>query len=299
MFVGRDGELAQLRAALDRAFDGRGGMFLLTGEPGIGKTRLAEESAVEARRRGATVLWGRATQAEGAPPYWPWVQILRSLLGDLGEKEFARLADPGLAEILQVVPQLCVRFPDIAPASIEDAGTRFTSYGSIVHLLMAAADQRPMLVVLDDLHWADTPSMLLLQLLAGSLPQSRLTVVGTYRDRELAAGHPLRTQLADFLRRGETAQIPVGGLPDAEVMLLVRGLTGYQPAGDVLERLQAQTGGNPFFLNELMRPRCRRRGQGLARWRRAARSRGRLAATPGSSIGRVPQRTQDGLSGRT
>lgn len=250
-FVGREAEWAQLRAGLDRAFDGRGGMFLLTGEPGIGKTRLAEESAAEARRRGATVLWSRSTRAEGAPPHWPWVQVLRSLLRDLGETEFARLAGPRLAEILQVVPQLRVHFPNVAPASIEDTGTRFTSYDSIVQLLMDAAARGGMLVVLDDLQWADTPSMMLLQLLAGSLPQSRLTVVGTYRDRELGAAHPLRTHLGDFLRRGETTQIAVGGLPNAAVMLLVRGLTGFQPAGDVVERLQTQTGGNPFFLNEL------------------------------------------------
>ena len=90
-FVGREAELSRLRAGLERALQGRGGMFLLSGEAGIGKTRLAEESAAEARRRGVSVLWGRSTQAEGAPPYWPWVQILRSLLTELGDVEFARV----------------------------------------------------------------------------------------------------------------------------------------------------------------------------------------------------------------
>jgi DNA-binding CsgD family transcriptional regulator/tetratricopeptide (TPR) repeat protein len=181
------------------------------------------------------------------------VQILRSLLTELGDVEFARVASPGLVEVLRVVPQLRARFPDVAAASIEDAGARFASYDSIVQLLVDAAALRPMLVVLDDLQWADTPSMLLVQLLAGSLPQSRLTVVGTYRDRELAADHPLRMQLADFIRRGETAQLQLGGLANGDVRLLVRGLTGFQPARDVVERLQAQTGGNPFFLNEVSR----------------------------------------------
>jgi len=252
-FVGREAELSVLGVGLERALEGRGGMFLLSGEAGIGKTRLAEEAAAEARNRGFSVLWGRSTQAEGAPPYWPWVQILRSLLKGLGDTEFARLAGPGLVEVLTVVPQIGARFRDVPAPLNEDAGARFASYDSIVQLLVEAAARQPMLLVLDDLHWADTPSMLLLQLLAGSLPQARIAVVGTYRDRELAAGHPLRTHPADFLRRGETAQIPLAGLREPEIRVLVRGLTGFQPARDVVERLQAQTGGNPFFLNELSR----------------------------------------------
>src|SRR5260370_4702026 len=92
VFVGRSVELRQLVAALEHALEGRGGMFLLSGEPGIGKTRVAEQLAHEAQRRGAAAYWGRSTLAEGAPPYWPWVQILRSVLRDVGDAEFRRLA---------------------------------------------------------------------------------------------------------------------------------------------------------------------------------------------------------------
>jgi predicted ATPase len=205
-FVGRGSELKRLLAGLDRAFEHRGGMFLVSGEPGIGKTRVAEQLLLEAQRRGAAVLWGRSTQAEGAPPYWPWVQILRSLLRDVGEAEFGRLAGSGLGQVLQIVPDLGVHFPSVIPVSTDEGGTRFGIYDSVTQLLLRAASSRPVVLVLDDLHWADAPSLLLLQLLSNELPQSSLMVIGTYRDRELAAGHPLRAQLADFVRQGESSE---------------------------------------------------------------------------------------------
>ena len=253
VFVGRNAELRQLITGLDRALEGRGGMFLVSGEPGIGKTRVAEELALGARKRGATVYWGRSTLAEGAPPYWPWVQILRSLLRDVGEAEFRRLAGSGLPQILQVVPDLRGYFADVTPTSIDDDRTRFGIYDSVMQLLLNAGRARPMVLVVDDLHWADTPSLLLLQLLAGHLPHSRLMVIGTYRDLELGADHPLRTHLADFVRRGETTELRISGLKDPDVVSLLRVLTGFEPAVDVVRRLQAQTGGNPFFLSELAR----------------------------------------------
>src|SRR5712692_3430263 len=253
VFVGRSAELRQLVAGLDRALHGRGGMFLLSGEPGIGKTRVAQELALQARSRGMAVHWGRSTLAEGAPPYWPWVQILRSVLRDVGDADFRRLAGSGLPQILQVVPDLRGHFSDVTPTSRDDDQARFGIYDSVGQVLLGAAGARPMVLVLDDLHWADTPSLLLLQLVADQLPDSRLMVIGTYRDRELAADHPLRTHLADFVRRGETTELPIAGLRDLDAASLLRVLTGFEPAADIVQRLQAQTGGNPFFLCELAR----------------------------------------------
>lgn len=252
-FVGRMKELAQLRAGLDRMLVQRGATFFLQGEPGIGKTRLAEELAEDARHRGAVVFWGRCTHAAGAPPYWPWVQILRALLRDLGHPEFGRLAGPGLAQILQIVPELRVPFPDVTPASIEDDATRFAVYDSVTQLLLNTAGQRPLLLVLEDLHWADASSVILLQLLAGAIPHAAIMVIGTYRERELVASHPLRAQLADFVRRGETVEIPLEGLSHTDIASLLRDQTAFEAEENFVRRLQAQTAGNPFFLKELMR----------------------------------------------
>ena len=253
VFVGREAELAQLRAGLERALNDRGGMFLLKGEPGIGKTRLAEELVYEASRQPFAVFWGRCTQAEGAPPYWPWVQILRTLLRDLGQAELARIAGPGLAQLLHIVPELRIHFPDVVSTPTDDDATRFRTYDAITQLLLKAATVQPIVFVLEDLHWADVPSLLLLQLLAGAVTHSALMVIGTYRDRELPPEHPLRAQAGDFIRRGETIEIAVGGLADKEVAGLLRALMAFEPADDVVRRLQSQTAGNPFFLKELAR----------------------------------------------
>jgi len=189
--VGRDAELTLLRAGLTAAIEGRGGMFLLVGEPGIGKTRLAEELAILAKQHGAAVFWGRSTLAEGAPPYWPWVEILRALLKEIGAEQFARLAGPGLADVLQVPPQLRASYPDISSPSIGDeSASRFQIYDTITQLLVDAATRRPTVLILDDLHWADDPSLLLLEMLAGNVPRAAMMILGAYRDRELAPDHP-------------------------------------------------------------------------------------------------------------
>src|SRR5260370_2742549 len=134
LFVGRSAELRQLVAGLEHVLEGRGGMFLLSGEPGIGKTRVAEQLALEAQKRGAAVYWGRSTLAEGAPPYWPWVQILRSVLRDVGDAAFRRLAGSGLPQILQVVPDLRGHVSVVAPTSRADDPPRFGIYSSLAHV---------------------------------------------------------------------------------------------------------------------------------------------------------------------
>jgi len=252
VFVGRQAELAQLRAGVNRASRRRGSLFLLAGEPGIGKTRLTEQIAAEAQDRASAVYWGFATQAEGAPPYWSWLQILRSLLQDLGPDDFRRLAGGSLEQILLIAPELRTHFPDARPAPGDDA-SRFRAYDAVVQLLVQAASRQPIVIILEDLHWADTASLILLQQLAGGIPHSGLMVIGTYRARELGADHPLKAQLADFMRRGDTTEIALDGLDDADAAALLRAATDFEPAPDLIKRLQKQTAGNPFFLKELAR----------------------------------------------
>ena len=252
VIVGRQAELRELAAGLGRAIGGRGGIFFLKGEPGIGKTSLAEQCAADAASRGAAVHWGRATQAEGAPPYWPWRQVLRSLASELERDELASLAGPSLADIAHVAPEVrdLIDVPD-APAA-DEAG-RFRAYEGVARLLVEASTKRPALVVLEDLHWADAPSLILLEHLAGATARSHLMVVATYRDRELRADHPLKARLGEFVRAGDVVEMPLSGLGRTDVASLLRMLTSFEPAPDVVQRLQDQTAGNPFFIKEVAR----------------------------------------------
>jgi DNA-binding CsgD family transcriptional regulator len=252
VFVGRHEELAQLSAGLDRAFVGHGGIFMLKGEPGIGKTSLAERIASEATERGASVYWGRATKAEGAPPHWPWLQILRALAQELGPEEFGRLAGENLADILTVAPDLRAMFGRVA-SEAGDEGARFRAYDAVASLLVRASDDRPLLLVLEDMHWADAPSLLLLLQVVGDLARCRVMAVCTYRDSELAPEHPLKAWLADFVRGGESSEILLTGLSVADAGSLLRTVTAYEPAGDVVRRVHQRTAGNPFFLKEIAR----------------------------------------------
>ena len=191
IFVGREREIEQLREAADSALAGNGGLLLLVGEPGIGKTRTSEELATYAQVSGARVYWGRCREDDGAPAYWPWVQAIRGYVRDADPVAMAWQMGAGAAEIAQLVPEVAERL-DIEPAGPSDSEeARFRLFDSVSSFLVAAARDRPMVIVLDDLHWADEPSLLLLKHLAGEVGSSGLLVVGTYRDVELGRHHAL------------------------------------------------------------------------------------------------------------
>ena len=192
--VGRERELAELVGGLDNAFAGRGGLFLLVGEPGIGKSRLAEELIAQARARGARVLVGRCWEAGGAPAYWPWVQSLRPYLRDTDADSLRSQLRGGAADLARLFPELRDLLADLPPApQLESEGARFRLFDSMTAFLKSAAARRPLVLVLDDLHAADEPSLLLLQFVARALGESRLLIVGAYRDVDPTLSAPLTT----------------------------------------------------------------------------------------------------------
>ena len=257
-FVGRAGELAALTADLDAAVGGRGGVVLVAGEPGIGKTRLAEELAARASGRGAVVLWGRCWEGAGAPAFWPWVQVIRGYVQAQAEDPASLRHDlgAGAADIAQLVPAVHDRIPDLpAPPPLEPEAARFRLFDSLAGFLRTAAARRPLLLVLDDLHWADVASLALLRFvsreLAGVEGSSPL-VVGSYRHTEVDQGHPLLAAVAD-LTRGQHRWLLLGGLGQREVAGFMALVAGAEPSAELAAEVYRQTDGNPFFVTEVVR----------------------------------------------
>jgi DNA-binding CsgD family transcriptional regulator len=253
-FVGREAEVAAFTADLEVAAGGRGGVVLVAGEPGIGKTRLAEELAAAAAARGVVVLWGRCWEGEGAPAFWPWVQVVRAYLHTSDPAVLRQEMGAGAADITQVVPAVRECLPDLpAPPPLEPDAARFRLFDSLAGFLRAAAARRPLLLVLDDLHWADAPSLALLRFLGRELEDVRLLVLGLYRHVEVDQGHPLVATLADLTRGQRRRRLLLGGLDQQEVASFVGLVAGVEPSPELATAVHQQTDGNPFFVTEVVR----------------------------------------------
>jgi DNA-binding SARP family transcriptional activator len=214
-FVGRERELGELRRGLEDALRGRGGLYLLVGEPGIGKSRLAEELIAHAKARGARVLVGRCWEAGGAPAYWPWVQSLRAYVRGREAEELRVELGEGAPDLAQLLPEIRELFPGLpAPQSPESEGARFRLFDAASTFLKAAAQAGPVVLVFDDLHAADEPSLLLLRFLARELGDTRLLVVGAYRDIDPTLSDPLAPTLAELARERVTHRLVLDGFDE-------------------------------------------------------------------------------------
>ncbi|WP_130332383.1 ATP-binding protein [Micromonospora kangleipakensis] len=244
--IGREHPAGLLRAEVDRATASHGGLVLVTGEPGIGKTTLVTAVAEEARQRGALVLGAACWDSDSAPGYWPWVQVLRALRRSPDDWALAReAAEPGLGALLGEATD---------GTSDEDDGDQeaFALYDAVTTALVAVAQRRPVVVVLDDLHWADPASMRLLQFAAQHTWFERLLLIGTYRDAEVESGdHRLRPLLMPLTAKATT--VTLTGLSRDEVGALMIRTAGRKPDPGLLDEVHRRTGGNPFFVEQTAR----------------------------------------------
>jgi len=248
--VGRESEIALLRAAADRAASGHASFVLVAGEPGIGKTALASEVAAHAESAGGVTLWGPCWEGEGAPAYWPWSQVLRAyargrrtddLLADMGE---------GAADIARIAPEIGGRFLALSSdADVDPEQARFRLFDHIAAFLRASAERQPLVIVLDDLHWADRSSLMLLRFAVQTMRDARMLVIGTYRDVEITSDHPFIQTVGDLTLE----RITLSGLPRAHVATLMAVTTGAEPSEDLAEVISGRTSGNPFFVKEVTR----------------------------------------------
>ncbi len=235
-----------LRQAVGSALDGGTGLVVVEGEPGAGKTRLVEEACAEGRRRGASVVWGRCLEGDGTPTMWPWVQVVGAVLDGLPDAdrrkwhagELGRLAGPhGGVPATPVLP---------------DSGAQFRLFEQAVALVGAVSALRPVVLVVDDLQWADAASLDLFSHLAARLPEGAV-VIGVLRDRAPLPGPELARMLAAASRVSRHRRIRLGPLGPSEVAELVRRETGQTPGPDTAQGIYARTAGNPFFVRELSR----------------------------------------------
>src|SRR5213593_2866295 len=251
VFVGRHYELVELRAGLEDAVAGRGRSFLVVGEAGIGKTRLVEELAREAAERGHLVVWGRCWEGEGAPPYWPWVQVIRAYLRIAHSEGLPRVAGgagaPYLAQLVPELGGLQSPAPSLPPQS-EHA--RFYLFDAVATFLRSRPDHTPLVLVFDDLQWADTPSLLLLQFLVHELRDTAMLVVATYREMEARQNPHVADVLGALARDGR--HLPLRGFGEEEVALFIEGKTGRSASAALVRAVHRETEGNPFFVDEIV-----------------------------------------------
>ncbi len=254
VFVGRQREMGELQAALQEALSGKGRLVMLVGEPGIGKTRIAQELAATAAELGAQVLWGRCYEEAGAPPFWPWLQPLRAYVQQRDAGQLRSEMGPGAADIAEIVSDVKERLPDLKPPpQLEPEQARFRLFESITSFLKKAAQSQPLMLVLDDLHWADKPSLLLLQFVARDLGNARVLLLGTYRDVEVSRQHPLSETLAHLSRESVYRRVPLHGLSREDTQPFIQAATGIRPPPKLVETIYQHTDGNPFFMAEVVR----------------------------------------------
>ena len=251
--VGRESELATLRQRLD-AEDGGGGVVLLAGEPGVGKTRLLLEAAEHAQNNGWQVLIGHAYDSEGMPPYLPFEEAISGIVRATPNTKLHAEIVEAAPEIALLIPELRDRVQRAAPRpSLGPEGDRYRLFEGVAQVLgdIARSSPRGLLLCLEDLHWADDSTLSLLEHIARQLADIRVLIAVTYRDTELETSRSLARTLEQIARQGSVLRLDIERLVHEEVGALLAKLGGPEPPASLIEAVYAETEGNPFFVREV------------------------------------------------
>jgi DNA-binding CsgD family transcriptional regulator len=252
--VGRASEMATLLSALEDVLMGQGRLVMLVGEPGIGKTRVAQEVVGYAQTRAAHTLWGRCPEERGAPPHWPWMQAVRSYISGRNAEALRSEMGEGAVCIAEIISELRGQLPNLQPPpALDPEQARFRLFDAITTFLKNAARAQPLVIILDDLHWADAASLRLLEFFVQEIAEARILVLGTYRDVEVSPGHPLFRTLGELTRQRLFHRVPLLGFSREEVGQAIEAIGGIKPPQELVTMVHWQTDGNPLFVGEVVR----------------------------------------------
>ena len=255
-YVGRETERGLIEQARSHARSGARQVMLLSGEPGIGKTRLASYAALGANADGFGVCWGACSE-DLAVPYEPWIAVCSQLVDHAPEEVLSEYAAMNGGEVRRLAGNLVRRLPDApTPQSSDPETERFLLFKSVAELLRAVARAVPLCIVLDDFHWADGQSVALLKHVARNVEQGALQLLATYRDSDLTKEHPLTGALADMRRLEGVERIALRGLERDDVQAMTEAAAGHELDADgiaLAAEIATETDGNPFFVGEILR----------------------------------------------
>jgi eukaryotic-like serine/threonine-protein kinase len=252
--IGRETEKKELLRRLDEALAGRGSMVMIGGEPGIGKTHLITAILEEARLHGAYANIGHCYEMEGSPPYVPFIEMLERTARVAPKEAFRRTLGDEAPEIAKLMPELRRMYPDIPPPiELPPEQQRRFLFNAFREFIGRAAKATPLVHVFEDLHWADEPTLLLLQHIAQMLSTTSILIIGTYRDVELEVTRPFAKTLETMLRQKQGTRISLRRLAVGGVESMLAALSGQTPPPSLARVVFAATEGNPFFVEEIFR----------------------------------------------
>jgi predicted ATPase len=252
-FIGRDAELARLIAAVQRTADGRGGTVLVGGEAGIGKSRLIDELAAHARSHGAHVLGGACLEiGDRGVPYAPFVEALRGLTRSVEPARLPALLGPGRRDLARLLPELDSRRAEPSDALEFDRFGQARLFELVLGVLDRLGRSAPVVVIVEDLHWADESTRDLLGFLVRSLRSARVLFIGSVRSDELHRRHPVLPFIAELERSDHVERVELRAFTRDELADQLEALGGVAPAAAIVDRIHARSGGNPFFAEQLV-----------------------------------------------
>ena len=252
-FVDRMRDMAGIRKVWDEVLQERSRLVLVAGEAGIGKTRLVSELALTLHEEGATVLFGR-TDPEPLAPFQPFVEALSHYAHQCPAGRLRAEAPRAAAELTLLLPILRERLPELEPVAAADPETRrYRLFDAVSSLVLSIARTGPLMIVLDDLHWADRSTLALLDHLLRRSQPVRLLIVGAFRESEVDASHPLADVLARYSSGRDVLRVSLDGLGEPEIAELMAGMSGHRAPATLVRQISSGTKGNPLFVNEMTR----------------------------------------------